>query len=38
VGYCAWNRQTEFGSCERLRRKARQLDLRPDNQLGYCED
>jgi hypothetical protein len=27
LGYDAWKQHTEFGSCERLRRKARQLDL-----------
>jgi hypothetical protein len=35
LGYIPWNRKTEFGSCECLRRKARQLDLetRPPDRL-----
>src|SRR4029077_12054415 len=28
LGYHAWKRYTEFGSCDRLRRKARQLNLK----------
>ena len=35
LGYHAWKRYTEFGSCERLRRKARQLDLETDPESGY---
>jgi hypothetical protein len=28
LGYHAWKRYTEFGSCDRLRRKARQLNFK----------
>ena len=34
LGYHAWKRHTEFGSCERLRRKARQLDLETRPRIG----
>ena len=37
LGYHAWKRETEFGSCECLRRKARQLDLETRPQAGYGE-
>ena len=34
LGYHAWKRYTEFGSCERLRRKAWQLDLKTRPPIG----
>src|ERR1700738_1312620 len=34
LGYHAWKRYTEFGSCERLRRKAWQLDLKTRPYIG----
>src|SRR4029077_10893451 len=34
LGYHAWKRCTEFGSCERLRRKAWQLDLKTRPPIG----
>jgi hypothetical protein len=37
LGYHAWKRCTEFGSCERLRGKAWQLDLETDPESGYGE-
>jgi hypothetical protein len=37
LGYHAWKRYTEFGSGERLRRKARQLDLETRPQFGEAE-
>ena len=37
LGYIPWNRQTEFGSCECLRRKTRQLDLETRPHTGYGE-